>query len=838
MEYQPVTTIFSNEQFITNQFGDRFLYSINRHGFDHVGSDAVYNAHWGGELFKEATLYIIAGCDSGVLIKYLQKKDLPKGSRYLIVELPEIIELVQPLINSDLYADKILLCTIEDWLEVARKNSLPAYAYLDSVRVIRSLAVDDGNVPEYRSLWRELDKSSQQTLWSFRIEFGNTTFYIRQIENVCENRTSAYCLKGVFKDKTAVLLAGGPSLDSILPWVIENRESLIVVAVSRICRRLQQANLVPDIIVTVDPHAWSFDVSKHMLHFSQQSILVNAFHATPLLLAQWGGPSLYLDKRYPWKTKDEKHSIKGMGPTVSNSAINLIVAMGCKQIILAGLDLCFSEEGFSHAKGSDERSLGAFIAYGTQTVKTNSGLIAETDNDFYCAVKSIEVQAKHALEQGCQLINPSPRAAAIEDVLFLPLEDIQLTPLATPAIELLRAVLPEDNSNHRTRSYQQALKEFSKTEHTITKIKELARIALEHNDGLFGRNGKETDFKHKIQMDKIEKQLNREYKDYAALCKIFGMREFVQTFSPTAAEDWSDEEIENKGRTYYQAYITGADNLLTIIQTAKQRIQSRIEEEQSNPDFDVLFKQWENDKQPRRAFIWQAFHPEQANILPAPIKEKMRKFDAAFQTELDNSDHSYLKVLNQYAALNGVTGKALEFFKNKDKYGLERMLKGLQTRTGQASEVLFHLVSGYDSELVNHIDDAVEHYHAVVINESDPNNPALENSLLRLVYLALEEKQLESASAYLEALCGLSTLYMPQYAEILRLTDQIPKSIDVYTEYLTRVPQDLSTMMKLGILYKKIGVKEGAQWMFEHILQKDPLNNAAQEMLKQVKLSA
>jgi hypothetical protein len=60
----------------------------------------------------------------------------------------------------------------------------------------------------------------------------------------------------------------------------------------------------------------------------------------------------------------------------------------------------------------------------------------------------------------------------------------------------------------------------------------------------------------------------------------------------------------------------------------------------------------------------------------------------------------------------------------------------------------------------------------------------------------------------------------------------------VYTEYLSVAPEDLSTMMKLALLYKKIGAKEGAQWLFEHIVDKDPNNTAAQDLLKQVKLSA
>jgi hypothetical protein len=836
LDYQLITEQLANEQFITNQFGDRFLYSVNRHCFDHAGSDAVYRSRWRESLFKENTLYIVAGSDSGVLINYIQKKGLPKGSRYLIVELAQYVEMFESLIDQDSSENRIFICSPDHWLEVARKHSFAEYAYLDSIEIIRSLAVEDANLSEYRTLWRELDQSTQQILWTFQIERGNSTFYTRQLENVCENRRSAYCLRGLFKNKTAVLLAGGPSLDDILPWVVENRDNLVVVAVSRISRRLQQLDFHPDFVVTVDPHPCSFDVSKHMLRFHEHAVLVDAFHATPLLLGQWAGPSLYLDNRYPWKTEAE--TIKGVGPTVSNSAINFIIALGCSHIVLAGLDLCFSQEGFSHAKGSDERKAGAFLAYADQTITTNSGNTAETDNAFFTAIKSIESQAKYATEQGCKLINPSPNAAKMQYVDFVPLESITLNALAKPAIDTIRDALPKEDAAARLSAYQQAAKEFDKADYTFNKIKQLAKQALEHNDGLFGRNGKKADFKHKLKMDKIEKQLNDKYKESASLCKLFGMKEFIKTFSTTEAENWSDEEIETKGRVYYEAYISGANALLGLIKTGKNRISARIEEEKDSPDFEVLFKQWQSDHQPGRAKVWQVFHQEALTNLPEHTHKKLIEFTANLDAEIDNVEHAHIKKINQYASLHGVTGKALEFFKNQDIQGLKRLLSGLATRNGPEVDILQNLVDGYYAELNSEFDNAVAHYQSVVIDEPNTSNPALENALSRLTYLALDHHDFDNAMAYLEALCGLSPAYMPQYAEILRMTNHLQRSIDVYTEYLSLAPDDVSAMMKLALLYKKIGAREGAQWLFEHIIEKDPNNVAAQDLLKQVKLSA
>lgn len=837
MEKQPLSNTISSESFISNEFGDRYLYSINRHCFDRIGSDGVYQSRWGDGLFKKDTLYIVAGSDSGVLLGYIQKRGIPEGARYVFVELTEMVPLLEPLIEEQAQ-EKIKICDVDNWHETARSCALAEYAYLDSVEIITSLAVEDANLADYRHMWRELDQTSQRIMWGFKIEFGNHTFALRHIENVAENRHSAYCLTNLFKNKTGVLLAGGPSLDDILPWVVQHRNDLLVVAVSRISRRLQEMNVTPDIIATVDPHPSSFDVSKHMLKFAGNSVLVNAYHASPLLLGQWSGTSLYLDHRYPWRVRDNDKIINGMGPTVSNSALNLMIAMGCNQIILAGLDLCFSQEGFSHAKGSDERKAGPLVAYAAQTVKTNQGQDAETDNSFFNAIQSIEKQATQALEKGCQLVNPSPNAATMKNVKHVPLSEIEFKPLRAPAKEIIAAALPKNDSQTRLNSYQDALKEFAHADFKIKKIKELAQKALDHNEALFDGKGETKDFKHKIHMDKIEKQLNRDFKDFTALCKLFGMGEFVKTFRPDKIKEWSDEEIEQTGRDYYQAYIAGAHNLHYVLEQGKQRILSRIEEESASPDFDALFEQWQKDQQPGRANVWRIRHAEKFSVLAESVKLRIHELDSAFDAAFSNQEHGYMKEINQFASLKGVTGKAYEQFQNQDKQGLLRLAKGLHQREEPEAVILNQLVHGYGAELQNNITDAMEHYQAVVINEEDTTSPVLENSLSRLAYLALELQQLDQASQYLEALSGLSPIYMPQYAEILRINNELQKSIDIYTHYLTIVPDDLATMMKLGRLYQKLGVMDGAQWLFQHITEKDPDNHAAQELLKQVKMSA
>jgi len=58
---------------IENQFGDQYLFSINRNTFDKIGYQTLFNKEFGDSFDKQDTLHIIIGTDSGLLVKQLLK---------------------------------------------------------------------------------------------------------------------------------------------------------------------------------------------------------------------------------------------------------------------------------------------------------------------------------------------------------------------------------------------------------------------------------------------------------------------------------------------------------------------------------------------------------------------------------------------------------------------------------------------------------------------------------------------------------------------------------------------------------------------------------------------
>ena len=202
--------------FLTNEFGDRYLYEVNRSAFNKVGSDALYGQIFGKELFQKDTLNIIIGTDSGLLPNYVLKRGIPDGSRFIFVELPHVIDRIKDTIPLAKHKNKLALVAYDNWRATADKFELTNYVYIGEVVLRQSVGAIDKNIGDYSQIYWRVSQELNQLVWTKKASLGTAGFTIRQLENLAENQHSSICLKDAFAGKTAFLLGGGPSLDEVL----------------------------------------------------------------------------------------------------------------------------------------------------------------------------------------------------------------------------------------------------------------------------------------------------------------------------------------------------------------------------------------------------------------------------------------------------------------------------------------------------------------------------------------------------------------------------------------------------------------------------------------------
>lgn len=808
---------------VGNPFGERFLYEINRNTFSQTDAATLYQQRFAHGLTTPDTLYLIVGTDSGLLPQYILNQNPGVNSHYLFIE-PEQVQLC--------IENNKLLSQLPQNMEIVSADKLPqrieddcfvSYFIADKVKLYESFAARDAFLPQYRHLCSQAESVLKNKALQLRIDINNRTFYEKQLENIAENRTPAMALRHLFQGKTAVILGGGPSLDIFLPWVLDNKDKLVVFAVSRIARRLIEVDLIPHLVFSVDQQDVSFSISREMLLFSEDVLFIHSNHVANRLCAYWKGRNLYLGPRFPWHTEAEPENIDPWGPTVTNTALGAAVAMGFARAILIGVDFCYNSTGMTHAAGSNESDAGPKLD-DTVTVETNDGNTAETSPGYYHAMGYLAEQAERARQEGCQVISPAPGAARIAAVDYLPTNKISLAPFADAPGTLIFSALPPDTPESRAADGKKVLAELARARTALRKVAFLATEALECCRQLYQRTDGKPD-PHMLQrIHKIEARFDGELADFSSVAKSYNMPELLKATS--AALDQHQRYLG-----YFRAWRQGAQKFCTLVEKATQRMLIRLEEDAPQPEIKKIFDLWREDRQLLRILVLKQRRPDLIAALPANWKkytdiweENARKW---IRERLDGTRKTPVPPRN----LSRVRGKAFNLFLQRDRAELERLFNGLtQHPDSEQAAQLQVLIKGYHCELSENRDQALECYQMLIGEEL---NPLTEEALRRISVVALEQNNLELAQLALECLSNASVTYQPRYADLLAAVGQHQQAADLYTSYLEVVPGDIAVLIRLGKNYRAMGAEKAAQATFALVLEQDPGNASARTLLNE-----
>ncbi len=816
---------------IKNQFGDQFLFPIHRRSFEQIDYKTSFIREFDNIFDKENTLYIIVGTDSGMMVKQLLKTPPEKGSIYLFIDFPEVIERTKKQYELR-HNKRIVVSDVINWKNEAEKLNLKTYGYINKIEIIQSFATQYHHVHDYILLWNHLFEQVNQLKWEYGSTLDSEIFLQCQIKNLCEEYNPAKKLMNHYAGKSALILAGGPSLDQHIQWIEQHQDKYLIIAVSRIANRLRETAIIPDIFVSVDPNPINFNVSKEILYYSDKSILVHSNHIYPPLLGSWDGSSLYLNELYPWE-KGNSDNIQGIGPTVTNSAIYLAIQIEIKEIILFGVDLCFTPEGFTHVSGTIERLIPPKINLNKQTVLTNEGNEAETNSSYFSAIESIAKLGELGHSLGCTFYNPSATSAHIENIEYKTLNKLNIPNISLEKSLYKKINRPDNNilGNH----YKQLTKELHKVKNKLEEIVQLSKKGLEYNHLFFAGNTPEKNFKYKIKMDKIESKLkNKQLKNISDIAIKFGAKEFLNFLVPNNDQVWTNDEIKMHGDVYYHAFNTGALRFLQAIKKQLEKIEFRQLELASPPisaeKISDLLYFWHSSKESTNAriFILKRYN----NELYKYLSNKQEKLvscainNFTIELEVKQKDSPICVQMDRENKLEGIEVKLVDLFNRKDDKGLENIINTLGLyEDNEEKESLIHLAKGYLYELKDDSSQAVNEY------QYSSNPLTIELSLKRIAAIALDSSDLLSAESALKLLCSISEEYLPELAELYNITKNYEQAVQTYADYLDINPENIIVLVKLGRLYLKTDNLEGAEFIFNHILELDPNNELASEQL-------
>jgi len=779
----------------TNQFGERYIYAVNRGMFEQESAFERIKREFGDFLAREDSLFVIIGSDSGNLISFLGNLPLPAGSRFIFIETGDLLRQLDISVEASFPPKRVFICTPENFDQVAEKAGLTNYFYTDSVFLRRSLSAEYGYVALYREFYWEIDAKLQQLRYETIVHLGREAFVQRQLQNCADNLHPLSNIEGCLEGRTVIVLAGGPSLDDHIKWVKKNRNRLVIFAVSRISRRLQQVDLEPDFIFSVDPQDISYEVSKEMLNFGPNVTFICQYHVAPQLLSQWPHRCFYMGELLPWQSDLNPEKVfPGAGPTVTNAAVGAAVLLGSKRILMTGVDFCYTPDGFTHAKGSKEQQAGPKTDLSNLMVETNAGEKAHTIPGLAEAAQTISLIATSLKVKGVRIINLAPSAARMEGVEFETCDEVLLEEDDISFGENIAMTGPDEGWLKRLRD------ELSRIIDITGEIELLLSEALEVHGNMY--KGEYVDPVLKGELESIDMKLQQDYSSCFRLIKVLAIRALLRmTYSAREESEIGLDQVRTRLDLYYKALQEGACRLRTYLDKGLDSVEVRLLEVEpvSEATMKLLTEAWIRRKEPGRAKIFRARHSLRNY-------ECLKLAEQAFDQEMSRDNLSELSRADKHRNLAALPNRIQQLKDKMDTDGLSQLYNSFCNDEEAAG--FLPLIRATSLLLEGKLEQVMTVLEPVV---SDPESPVLEQSLALLVGVCSELGLYQLALDAMAGLAAINAVYLKPYAEALAANEQRADAIAHMADYLHYFPEDDKAIIYLIRLYEQAGIAEGVE---------------------------
>lgn len=185
-------------------------------------------------------------------------------------------------------------------------------------------------------------------------------------------------IKNNFKEKKAVLVAAGPSLDEKLQYLKEECCDKIVVVVTTVLKKLLDIGIVPDYTVVMDSQKRTIKQIEGIEDAKVPMIIDST--------AYWEFAEKYQGEKYlvyqkGYKNAEEDAKVRGneiyeTGGSVTTLAIDILLRSGIEEIELIGVDLAFAN-GITHASNTMDRKIRDVS--GLEQIESVQGDLVYTD---------------------------------------------------------------------------------------------------------------------------------------------------------------------------------------------------------------------------------------------------------------------------------------------------------------------------------------------------------------------------------------------------------------------------------------------------------------------------
>lgn len=312
------------------------------------------------ELFKE-DVSILIGFGLGYMCKAVINK-MEKGHHIIVIEpIGHMIKLALSQFNFSKYIKNGQLTIVAPGIQEVNL----ALVSFDSQFVVRCWYATIEHYIKLRQEYAEVSIKTLEIINSLRCNTGTVMSNGGVIANN-DIESMPYLirhrgiieLKDIFKDKPAVMVSTGPSLQKNIHHLIDYQDKVIIIAVGQALRPLLAYDIRPDFICTVDFGEVNMGHFEGICESDVPLICLNRAYAP--LLKRYQGPKFVVATPNPGYENTavdimgHRGSIDQYG-SVAHLCLGAAHFMGCDPIIMIGQDLAYPDSDMtSHFNQADE----------------------------------------------------------------------------------------------------------------------------------------------------------------------------------------------------------------------------------------------------------------------------------------------------------------------------------------------------------------------------------------------------------------------------------------------------------------------------------------------------
>lgn len=314
--------------------------------------------------FSKDHLYLVYGIGLGYHIKEIIRRASERSRIFVIEKDKDILNTYIRNKNLLELDDKRVVLFFGDEQDIIGDFNSHIFSF-DIMPLI--LNITPVVMPAYYVIYGEsLNSLNKRIMDLFRhamFNLGNdiddTVIGLRQnFDNIKEliKSPSIEILKDKYKDKPAIIVGAGPSLDKNIKYLKEAEGKALILATDAVISTLNRYNIIPDAVFTIERVKETYDAFYKNNILNEKTVFIGPPVVSPLIFNK-----LKNNKKLVCLKKGEKinewindsilreNRLLNMGTSCSHVALGFSQYVGADPIIFIGQDLAYTKDGITHS---------------------------------------------------------------------------------------------------------------------------------------------------------------------------------------------------------------------------------------------------------------------------------------------------------------------------------------------------------------------------------------------------------------------------------------------------------------------------------------------------------